>query len=149
MTKMTNVLSNLEPNIIQNLSHKQKTWKCNSKRHCIVTWYISPTKHSSCWRRLEDVFRLRLQKRSSRRLDQDEHIHLSHTSLQESPRCLGQDQYIRLGHRYLPDIFKTSCSRCLPKTSSKRLQEFLQNRLQDIFKMSSRRLGKISSRRFR
>ena len=58
------------------------------------------------WRRLEDVFGLRLQKTSS--------------------RCLDQDQYTRLGHassRRLQDVFKTSSRR-------------LQKRLQDIFKKS-------------
>ena len=34
-------------------------------------------------RRLEDVFRLRLQKTSSRRLDQDEYIHLTDTSSED------------------------------------------------------------------
>ena len=78
---------------------------------------LHPSKHSSWWRRLEDVLiktnmfalALRLQKTSSRRL--------------------GQDQYIRLGY-----------------TSSRRLQDVLQKRLQDIFKTSSRRLAKTSSR---
>ena len=68
----------------------------------------------------EDVFRLRLQKTSSRRLDQDQYIRLGHTS-----------------SRRLQDVFKTS---------SRRLQDVLQKRLQDIFKTSSRRLAKISSR---
>ena len=41
------------------------------------------------WRRLEDVFRLRLQKTSSRSFDQDEYVRLSLTS-----------------SRYLQDVFK-------------------------------------------
>ena len=52
---------------------------------------------------------------SSRRLDQDEYIRLSHTSLEDvfktPSRRLGQDQYIRLGHtssRRLEDVLKTS-----------------------------------------
>ena len=72
------------------------------------------------WRRLEDVFRLRLQKTSSRRF--------------------GQDQYIRLGYmtsRRLQDVFKTF---------SRRLQDVLPRCLQDIFKTSSKRLAKTSSR---
>ena len=80
-------------------------------------------------RRLQDVLiktniftiLIRLQKTSSRRLD--------------------QDQYIRLGHmssRRLQDVFKTS---------SKHLQDVLEKRLQDIFKTSSRRLANTSSRR--
>ena len=66
----------------------------------------------------EDGFSVRLQKTSSRRLDQDEYIHLTHMST----RRLDQDQYIRLGHtssRRLQDIFKTS-----------------SRRLQVVFKMS-------------
>ena len=39
-----------------------------------------PSKHSSWWRRLEDVLRLHLQKTSSRRLGQDKYICLTHTS---------------------------------------------------------------------
>ena len=64
------------------------------------------------WRRLEDVFRLRLQKTSSRRL--------------------GQDQYIRLGKtssRHLQDVFKTSSRRFenVFKTSSRRFQDVLSS----------------------
>ena len=99
---------------------------------------LIPSKHSSWWRRLEDVFCLRLQKTSSRRLDQDEYVRLSLTSSKDvfktSSRRLGQDQYIRLGYtssRRLQDVFKTS-----------------SRRLQDVFKTSSRRLAKMSSRRF-
>ena len=53
-------------------------------------------------RRLEDAFRLRLQKTSSRRLDQDEYIRLTHASsegvLKTPLRRYNQDQYVRLGH---------------------------------------------------
>ena len=77
-----------------------------------------------------------LMKTSSRRLDQDEYIRLTHTSSEDvfktSSRRLDQGQYIRLDHtssRRLQDIFKTS-SRRLAKTSSRHLQ--------DIFKTSSR-----------
>ena len=55
-----------------------------------------------------------LMKTTSRRLDQDEYIHLSHTSSE--------------------DVFKTS---------SRRLPEVLQKRLQDIFKMSSKRFEDV------
>ena len=87
------------------------------------------------WRRPENAFRLledvliktniftlliRLQKTSSRRLDQDQYIRLGHTS-----------------SRRLQDVFKTS---------SRRLQDVLPRRLQDVFKTSSRRLAKTSSR---
>ena len=121
-----------------------------------------PSKHSSWWRRLEDVFRFRLQKTSSRRL-QDVLIKTNMFALalrlqKTSSRRLDQDQYIRLGHtssrrlqnvfktssRRLQDIFKTSCknvfktsSRRLQdvlKTSSRHLQDVLQRYLQDVFK---------------
>ena len=89
------------------------------------------------WRRLsssssEDVF-----KTSSRRLDQDEYIHLSHTSSEDvfkmSSRSLGQEQYIRLGHTSLRR-FQTS-SGCLQDVLPRRLQDFLQRCLQDVFKI--------------
>ena len=90
------------------------------------------------WRRLsssssEDVF-----KTSSRRLDQDEYVHLSLT--------------------FSEDIFKTSWSRPIYlswpyvfKTSSGRLQDVLKTSarcLRDVFKTYSRLPWKISSRRF-
>ena len=61
-------------------------------------------------RRFQDVI-----KTSSRRLDQDEYIHLTHTSSE--------------------NVFKTF-SRRLAQTSSKRLEDVLQKRLPDIFKTS-------------
>ena len=91
-----------------------------------------------------------LMKTSSRRLDQDKYICLSHTSSEDVfkmfSRRLGQNQYVRLGY--------TSSTRFqgVFKTSSKRLQDVLQKRLQDVLKTSSRRLqgplAKISSRFF-
>ena len=63
------------------------------------------------WRRHEDVFCLRLQKTSSRRL--------------------GQDQYIRLGHtfsRHFQDLFKASCQHVF-KLFLRRLQDVLQKLL--------------------
>ena len=97
----------------------------------------------------EDVFRLRHQKTSSRRLDQDEYVRLSLTSselvLKTSWRRLGQDQYICLGH-----MFSRSFEDVL-KRSSRPLQGVFKTfwrRLQDIFKTSSRLPAKISSRRF-
>ena len=87
----------------------------SSVTYCCVSL---PSKHSSWWRRLEDVLEtyfVAVFKTSSRRLDQDEYIRLSHTSS--------------------GDVFKTSWSRwiSLPwsyifKTSSKRLQDVLQKR---------------------
>ena len=112
----------------------------------------------SPWRRLEDVFRLRLRKTSSRRLDEDEYILINHTSSEDvfktSSRRLGQDQYIRLGYtssRRLQDVFKTS-SRRLAKTSSRHLQDvlkmyhqvklFLLTSLWEVFNMFVRRTAK-------
>ena len=74
------------------------------------------------------VFRRRL-KTSSRRLDQDEYVHLNLSLQKTSSRRLGQDQYIHLVH-----------------TSSRRLQDVLPRCLQDVFKTSSRRLAKTYSR---
>ena len=65
-----------------------------------------------------------------------------------SSRRLVQDQYIHLGHRssrHPQDVFKTS-SACLAKPSSRHLQDVLPRYLQDFFKTSSRRLAKTSSR---
>ena len=86
-------------------------------------------------RRLQDVLiktnmfvlALRLQKTSSRRLGQDQYIHLGHTS---SRRL----QYIL--PRRLQDIFKTS-SRLLAKMSARHLQ--------GVFKTFCRRLQDVSS----
>ena len=85
------------------------------------------------------VFRRRL-KTSSRRLDQDEYVHLNLSLQKTSSRRLGQNQYIHLVHtssRRLQDVFKTS---------SRHLQDVLPRCLQDVFKTSSRRLAKTYSR---
>ena len=66
------------------------------------------------WRRLEDVFHLRLQNSSSRRLDRDENSRLSLTSSE--------------------DVFKTSCQDVF-KTSSRRFE--------NVFKTFSRRITKL------
>ena len=80
----------------------------------------------------EDVFRLRLQKTSSGRLQEvlikTNMFALALRLQKTSSRRLGQDQYICLGHmssRRLQDVFKTS---------SRRLQDVLQRYLQDVFK---------------
>ena len=79
---------------------------------------------------LKTTFRLRPQKTSSRRLDQDEYIRLSHTSSE--------------------DVFKTSWSRPIYsswlyvfKTFSRRLQDVLRKLLYDIFKTSSRHFEEV------
>ena len=117
------------------------------------------------WGRLEDIFRLRLQKTSSKRLDQDEYIHLTYTSLEDVFRTssgrLDQDLYIRLGHtswrrlvktssKRLEDVFKMSCKNVF-KTSSRRPRDIFKTssrRLQNVFKTSSRRLARMPSRCF-
>ena len=87
------------------------------------------------WRRLEDVFRLLLQKTSSRRL-QDVLIKTDIFAL-----------VIRLqktSSRHLQDFVKTS-SRVLAKTSSRHLQEVFKTFCKGIFKTFSRRIIKSSS----
>ena len=84
----------------------------------------------------EDVFSLRLQKTSWRRLDQDEYVRLSLTSSE--------------------DVFKTSCQDVF-KTFSRRLQDvfktyyqvkvFLVTQFQDIFETYSKRFWDVLLRR--
>ena len=92
------------------------------------------------WRRLEDIFCLRLQRPSSRRLDQNKYIRLSHTSSRHIQDVLS---------RRLQVVFKTP-SRRLAKTSSRHLQDVfnmfqdvLQKLLQEIFKTSPRRFEDV------
>ena len=101
-----------------------------------ISIYHQPSKHLSSWRRLEDVFRLCLQKTSSRHFQND----LIETSIFALVICL-------------QDIFKTAV-----KTYSRRLQNVFRTssdvfrtfwgRRQKVFKTSSRSLAKMSSRRF-
>ena len=80
-------------------------------------------------RRLQDVLvktnmfalALRLQKTSSRRLGQDQYIRLGHMF----SRRLGHDQYIRLGHMF---------SRRLGQGQYIRLGHMSSRRFQDVFK---------------
>ena len=118
------------------------------KTKCLVitTWLLLllllllkvkyPSKHSSWWRRLEDVFHLRLQETSPRRLQDvliKRNIFVLVIRLQKkiSSRRHAQDQYIRFGH-----------------TSSRRLQNLFKTSYKIVFKTSSRRLAKMFSRRF-
>ena len=101
----------------------------------------------------EDVFRLRLQKTSSRRLDQDEYVRLSLTSSEDvfktswSRPIYSSWLYVfKTSSRRFQDVFKTS-SRRLAKTSSRHLQDVLLRRFQEVFKTSSRLLAKMCSRR--
>ena len=116
---------------------------------------LVPSKHSSWWSRLEDVFRLRLQKTSSRRLDKDEYIRLSHTSSENV--LVMTNNFVLAIHlqgvfktslRHLQDVFKTS-SRRLPRMSSRKLQDVFKTssrHLQDIFKTFSKRIIKFLRR---
>ena len=100
------------------------------------------------WRHPKEVFCLRLQKTSSRRLDQDENIHLTHTCSEEvfktSSRRLDEDEIIVLVIR-LQDVFKRFSRRL--KTSSRFFAKASSNRLQDVFKTSCRKIFKTSSTR--
>ena len=99
------------------------------EQHIVQLWEVYQQTFvliKKSWRRLEEVFCLRLQKTSSRRLD--------------------KDQYVRLSLTFSEDVFKVSWSRPIYsswsyvfKTFSRRLQEVLQKHLQDIFKTSSKR----------
>ena len=103
-----------------------------------------PSKHSSWWRRLEEVFKMSFVFVFRRRL-QDVLIKTNMFALdlhlqKTSSRRLGQDQYIRFGYtssRRLQYVFKTN---------STRLQDVLPRRLQDVFQTFLRRLAKTSSR---
>ena len=103
------------------------------------------------WGRLSSSSSEDVLKSSSRRLDQDEYIHLTHTCSEDvfktSSIRLDQDQYICLGHtssRRLQDLFKRS-SRRLAKTSSD-VFTTSSRRLQDVLKTSSRHLQDILQR---
>ena len=120
-------------------------------RHLLlVIWRIkAPSKHSSWWRRFLSSSSEDVLKTPSRRLDQDQYVHLSLISSEDvfntSSTRLGQHQYICFGYtssRRLQDVFQTSCQDVF-KTFSRRLQEVLQNRLQNIFKTSSRRFEDV------
>ena len=108
-------------------------------------------------RRLKEVIRLRLQKTSSRHL-QDVLIKTNILALlkcfqKTSSRSLDQDQYVRLGHtssRRLQDVSRKRLQDALQNTSSRHLQDVFKSFsrcLQDVFKTSSRLLAKTSSRR--
>ena len=113
--------------------------------------YNSPTKHSSWWRRLEDVLKTSFVFVFRRRLDQDEYIRLTHTSSEDvfktssSRSTYSSWSYVfktssrrfqdvfKTSSRRFQDVFKTSCKNVF-KTSSRRLQDVLQRYLQDVFK---------------
>ena len=118
-----------------------------------------PSKHSSWWRRLEDVLKTSFVFVFRRRLDQDEYVRLSLTSSEDVLVKTNifvlairlQDVFTTFSRR-LQDVFKTSCKKVFKtssrrpqdvlKTSSKRLQDVLKN----VFKTSSRRLQDVLQR---
>ena len=136
--------------------------KKQSNHYCtfLVSLYLRRYKHSSWWRRLEDVFRLRFLEACSRGL-QDVLIKKNIFSLvkrlqKKSWWCLDQDKYIRLGHKSsgrLQDVFKTS-SRRLAKASSRQVQNIFKmfevifkTFSQDVLKTSCKDVFKTFSRR--
>ena len=118
-----------------------------------------PSRHSS-WKRLKVVFCLRLQKTSSRRLQDvlmKANIFLLIIRLQKTSSRRLQDVLVKTNIFVLSirlqdvfkirfqDVFKTSCENVF-KTSSRHLQGVLPRRLQDVFKTSSKRLANTSWR---
>ena len=106
------------------------------RRKIFLTYF---RKHSSWWRRLEGVFCLRLQTTSSRRLQGvliKTNIFALLIRLQKTSSRRLQVSWSRPIYSSWSYVFKTS-SRRLTKMSSKRLQ--------DVFKTSSRRLAKMPS----
>ena len=108
-----------------------------------------PSKHSSWWRRLEDVFRLCLQKTSSIRLDQDEYVRLSLTSSEDvSKTYWSRPIYSSWPHafktfsRRFQEVFKTS-RKNLFKTSSRCFEDVFRMSCQDVFKTSLKRLHNV------
>ena len=112
-------------------------WVCNwlMKLQCFSLMDNTPAS-MSWWSRIEDVFRLRLKKTSLRRL-QD---------------VLVKNNIFALA-MHLQDVFKTSCQNVfktssrhlqdVSKMSSRRLQEIFKTPCQDVFKTSSRSLQYI------
>ena len=86
-------------------------------------------------------------KTSSRRLDQDRYIRITHTSsenvLKTSWRRLDQGKYILLGHtssKRLQDIFKTSCKNVF-KTSTRHLEDVFGTYSKHFWDVLQRRLS--------
>ena len=87
------------------------------------------------WSRFQEVFHLRLQKASSRSLDQDEYIRLTHRSLED----VFKTSWSKPIYSPWSYVFKTSCKNVF-KTSSRHLQDVFKTSLrclQDIFKTSN------------
>ena len=113
------------PCVDSNISWKSSGNACGEELHCrlqLIDRTGSPTKHSSWWRRTEDVFSITflcLSRRTSSRRN-------CKTSLW---RCL-------------EDLFKKTWRRHPGSKSWRRLEDVLRRRLEDILKTSWRRLWK-------
>ena len=109
-------LQDVLPRRLQNFFRASCENIFNTSSRCLQEVLKTPS------RNLQDVlirtiifaFVIRLQKTSSRRLDQDPYIHLGHTS-----------------RRRLQDVFKMSCKSVL-KTSSRRLAKMSSRHFQDL-----------------
>ena len=95
-------------------------------QHFLSNMLNNPSKHSS-WRRLSSC----LQKKSSRRLDEDEYIVINHTSSE----AVFKTSWSRPIYSFCPYIFKTF---------SRRLQDVSQIRLEDMLKTFWRRIIKVN-----
>ena len=106
-----------------------------------------PSKHSSWWRRLEDVFHLRLQKTSWRSL-QDV---LIKTNIFTLVIRLQKASWSRPIYSSWPYVFKTSSRRFQDvfKTYSRRLAITSSRHFEDVFKKSCKNVFKTSSRRLK
>ena len=107
-----------------------------------------PSKYSSWWSHLEDVFCPRLQK-TFWRLLQDVLIKMNIFALVTHLQKMSSRRLAKMFSRHLQDVLKTSCKNLL-KTSSRRLKDVLKTswrRLQDIFKTSFQNILKASSKR--
>ena len=112
-----------------------------------------PSKHSSWWRRLEDVLKTSFVFVFRWRLDPDEYVRLSLTSSEDVlvktnifVLAIRLQDVLNTFSRRLEDVLKTSWQDVF-KTSSKRLAKTSSRCLQNVFKTSSRRLAKTSSKR--
>ena len=136
-------------------------WKLYRKINSIRTSHQTFVLMKTSWRRLEDVFRLRLQRTSWRRLE-DVLIKTNIFALairyqKTSSRSL-QDVLVKTNVFVLAirpqDVFKTFSRRLARrlqyvfKRSCKNVFKTSSRRLQDVLKTSWRRLGKICLRRF-
>ena len=120
-----------------------KIWKqCGVGEGGFTLWRMFHRKYPANIRLDADVFRLRLPKRSWRRLDQDEYVRFSLTSSEDVFKTSWSRQ-IYLSWPCLLNVFNTSF-----KTSSrsfvKRLQDVFKTSRKDIFKTFSRRIIKLN-----